>query len=322
RLTENEKLKAATKTHMAGTEKELESKKPPLQKAAETARAHKARLQQIENAHAKFSVDGRKLAEKVQQQRDREHHFEGELHLLETRFAEVDGKFNFIRETLAEVAGHGGAEAISLLTSGRESLAEKLQGEMMALNKEMARMMYIKGVKDAGGEISQGAQEAIMGRMEQREKLPSSLLPIKKVVVADDGSPSGRNLKRVFAQVASAYFKLSEGALEEISLKRLESRAEDPEPPPYPFVVLLADANGGDFGELKNLVKKIRAKMPETYQMVFAPFGEIWNLDPSQDRYKNLQVLKENSCLVNAAIADYTDPQSMARLLSEKAPRK
>ena len=74
------------------------------------------------------------------------------------------------------------------------------------------------------------------------------------------------------------------------------------------------------YAELRRIVRKVRNRLPNTYQLVFTPMGEIWKLDPDSEEFKNLRSLKENSALVNAAITDYGQVPAMLRLLQEKAP--
>ena len=67
-------------------------------------------------------------------------------------------------------------------------------------------------------------------------------------------------------------------------------------------------------------MRKIRNRMPETYQLVFCPMGEIWNLDKDSEDLRNINSIKDNSALVNSAIADYTNDTNLVNLLREKAP--
>ena len=67
-------------------------------------------------------------------------------------------------------------------------------------------------------------------------------------------------------------------------------------------------------------VNKIRKLMPETYQLMITPFGNMAETDRADPIFRNLQSLKDNCTLVNASIGDFTDPSAMTTVLREKAP--
>ena len=60
--------------------------------------------------------------------------------------------------------------------------------------------------------------------------------------------------------------------------------------------------------------------LPEAYQLVFAPLGEFWKLDPGDEAFRNVNALKENCTLINSAITDFTESANVAKVLQEKAP--
>ena len=129
-----------------------------------------------------------------------------------------------------------------------------------------------------------------------------------------------RNIKRSFIKISSQYFKISEMSIEDVSIKRLDGRAEASSSEDYPFIVLISDRQEDRYSELRRIVRKIRNRMPETYQLVFTPMGAIWKLDGNSEEFKNIRSLKENSALINSAIADYSSPPNIVRLLHDKAP--
>jgi hypothetical protein len=109
-------------------------------------------------------------------------------------------------------------------------------------------------------------------------------------------------------------------AFEDITVKRLEGRSEGANSKEYPLIALMTDGPVDNFAELRRVVKKVRTTMPDSFQLVFTPVGEIWNADPASELFKNVRSLKENSALVNTALNDVSTPNSMLRLLQERAP--
>ena len=320
RLIGNEKLKATAKAALSRIEKELPSKKERLEKGREGVREHQGKLAQIVQNLAQLGQEQATLAENVRRQTEQQYQYQGDLEMLETRLTEVDEQFDGIRDRIALIGEADPDSTATIAEAGRKKMEEQLQADLLALTKEMARMMYIKGARDAGEKISKTAQEGLLEKMELRERFPAAQHKLKKLIVADDGSHNGKNLKRVFANVASAYFRVGEMGVEDITLKRLEDRASTTKSADYPFIAIAADPQEDDFGELRRAVRHVRTSMPDTFQMIFAPTGEIWNLDPESDRFKNIRSIKENGCLINTAIADYTNPASVLKLLREKAP--
>lgn len=320
RLLANERLKGQTKTVLTKTAKEMSVRKGQVDAASKDVQAKQAKLQQIESTSNSLTEQRNKLEQRIQNQREKQHHFQGELELLETKFEEVDSRFDEIKRKVDEAMAGSEGDTISLLADGNNGLGENLRDDLVALNKELARMMYIKGVKDAGNTISKSTQNGILDKMEAQEIYDFAKRPFKKLIVADDGSILGRNIKRNFINVASQYFRLSETVMEDVSIKRLNGRVEDTKSEDYPFVVIAADRGDDKYAELRRIVRKVRNRMPETYQLIFTPMGQVWKLDHASDEFQNIRSVKENGALINASIADYTNPPALKQLLEEKVP--
>jgi hypothetical protein len=320
RLLANEQLKARTKAVLAKVEQELAQKKAEVEAAGRDVKEKQSKLRQIENSRNTLTEERGKLEERIARQRERQHHFKGELEILETKFQEVDTRFDEVKTKVDQlVASHEG-DTISLIQGGQNALGQSLRDDLVALNKELARMMFIKGVKDAGQLVSRTTQGGILSKMESAERFLAAKHPLKKMIVADDGSALARNIKRAFISVAAQYFKIGEMAVEDLSLKRLDGRAENASGDDYPFIAMMADHQEDMYAELRRLVRKVRNRMPNTYQLVFTPVGEVWKLAPDSEEFQNIRSLKENSVLVNASIVDYTQAPAVLRLLQEKAP--
>jgi len=242
------------------------------------------------------------------------------MELLETRLADIDAKYEKLRSRIAQLVGGEGNETMELLKSGRQELAEQMREELVALNKELARMMFIKGVKDVGDSISKNTQKEILTRLESREIYPYRKRPFKKLIVAADGTDLSTNMKRAFIDAAIRHFKLPEMGVQEVSINRMLSLAENGNGSQYPFLALLSEKPADDYGELKLKVKKIRKLMPDTYQLMITPFGNMAETDRGAPIFRNLQSLKDNCTLVNASFGDFTDPSAMTAVLREKAP--
>ncbi len=350
RLKANEQLKARTKTVLLKAEAQLKALKPELESVTQTLKAQQAKRRQLQEGVATLEGEQHKLAENLRTQGERRLSLQGELELLESRLAEVDGQFDGLRARLTELMGGAGGSASEVLRAGRQELTGRLRDELIGLNRELARMMFIKGVKDAGAGISRATQDGILSRIESREVYPYAQRPFKKLIVADDGSAAGQNLKRSFLQAAIPYFKLRDMAVQEISIKRLLSIAENsngalhaaaapaaagaaeaasgaagaparrPTPSAYPFVALFSERPGDDYGALKLTVKKIHALLPDTYQLFITPYGDLSGVDQRAPFYRNLLALKDQCTLVNATIGNVAEPAGMLRVLREKAP--
>ena len=191
----------------------------------------------------------------------------------------------------------------------------------MALNKDLARLMFVKGVKDVGDFVSKTTQNQIAQRIDQKERFDTSK-PLAKVALADDGSNIGQTLKRIFTHVGSTYLRVAEPNMEQLTLKRLSGRLEaEKVDPPYPFVAMFADQPQDSFEEIRTMVKKVYNKMPDAYQIVFCNMGDIARLPANSPALANIMAIKERATLVNAWIVDYSEPKAMLRVLQEKAPR-
>ena len=320
RLTANEKLKARTKAALTKAEEGLKSRKPLLEKANAALKTLQSGRGKAESAAAALEAEKRKLRENFKKQKEKRHHTLGEMKLLGTRLAEIDTKYEELRSRIAQLVGGEGNETMDLLKAGKQEMAEQMRQELVALNKELARMMFIKGVKDAGDSISKNTQKEILSRVESREIYPYRKRPFKRLIVADDGTNTSTNMKRAFIDAAIRHFKLPEMGVQEVSINRLLSMAENGNGSQYPFVALISDKPADDYGELKLKVKKIRKLMPETYQLMITPFGNMAETDQADPIFRNLQSLKDNCTLVNASIGDFTDPSAMTTVLREKAP--
>ncbi len=320
RLTANEHLKARTKAVLAKTATMLADFKPRMQSANGELKGHQAKRRQLETDLANLKAEKAQLQENFASQRERRHRYEGELELMESRLAEVDGKFEALRSRLTQLLADGGGQATTMLQAGQQEMAEQLRDDLTALNKELARMMYIKGVKDAGESISHNTQNEILRRVDVRETYPFAKRPFRKLIVADDGKQASQNLKRVFVNVAMTYFKLRDMAVQDISIKRLLALAENSDRQSYPFVALFCDRPEDNYMELKLSVKKIRNHLPDTYQLVIAPLGDLGSVDRASPYFKNLLSLKELCTLVNADLGNIGEPANMLKVLREKAP--
>jgi septal ring factor EnvC (AmiA/AmiB activator) len=343
RLLANERLKARTKSVLTQAEARQQALRPKLAAATQALKARQAKHRQYQEALAGLEREQHKLRENLHSQGERRLHFQGELELLESRLAEVDSQFEGLRGRLGELLGADRAQAGEALQAGQEELAARLRDELLALNGELARMMFIKGVKDAGATISQATQDGILGQIEAREVYPYAKRPFKKLLVADDGSNVSQNLKHAFLQAAIPYFKLRDMAVQEISIQRLLALAEShaqtangggegtaapagtaaggkPGASPYPFVAMFSDRPSDDYGALKLSVKKLRTLLPQTYQLLITPFGELGGLQPGAPLFRNLAALRDHCTLVNATLGHVAEPAGMLRLLREKAP--
>ena len=320
RLLGNEKQKARTKATLTRAGKEIQTKKSQIDVVGKEVKAKQSKLRQIESTFNGLNEERTRLKERIEQQKERRHHFHGELDILETKFEDVDKQFEEVKQKVAQAVSGAEGDTLSLIEGGTSELSEGLRDELVKLNKEMARMMFIKGVKDSGNRISKATQTGIMAKMDQLERYPFKKRPFKKMIVADDGSVHARNIKRSFIKISSQYFKISEMSIEDVSIKRLDGRAEASSSEDYPFIVLISDRQEDRYSELRRIVRKIRNRMPETYQLVFTPMGAIWKLDGNSEEFKNIRSLKENSALINSAIADYSSPPNIVRLLHDKAP--
>ena len=319
-LQANEQLKARTKSILQKAEKEGAAKKQQLDVLGKDLKAKQTKSTQLTAMIEKLNQSRVNLERKAQHQRERRHHYATELDMLESRLCEVDAQFAGIKQQVTELAAGSPEGAMIQIDEGRQALAEKLQAELHAMNKQLARMVYIKGVKDSGERISKDTQNGMLARMHAAEVYRYSERPFKKLLVGDDGTNVGRNLKRVFINVGTRYFKMAEQQFEDVSLKRLEGRSENATSEEYPFVVLISDQPEDNYAAMRSAVRRIRANMPETYQLVLMPFGEVWKHDAESPDYQNLASIKEHSALVNAALGDLASPHSMLRMLYEKVP--
>jgi hypothetical protein len=320
RLLANEQLKSRTKTALTKAGQELAARKGQVESLGKDLREKQSKQRQIENTRNTLADDKQKLEARVGNQRERQHHYKGELEILETKFQEIDQQFDSVKAKVDELIAGKGGDSVALMKDGQNKLGEALGADLVKLNEELARMMYIKGVKDAGQLVSRKTQEGILTRINSGERFEAAKHKIKKMIVADDGTVTARNIKRNFIRVASQYFKITEMAMEDLSLKRVEGRAEGANSDDYPFLAMMADHPEDQYAELRRIVRKVRNRLPATYQLVFTPMGEIWKLDPNGEEFRNIRSMQENSALVNASIQDYSQPQAIARLLQEKAP--
>ena len=320
RLLANEQLKSRTKAVLTKTAQELGTRKSQVEALGKDLRDKQSKVRQIEGTRNTLATDKQKLEQRMENQRERQHHHKGELEILETKFQEVDQQFDQVKAKVDELVSGKGGDSVSLMQDGQNKLGEALGADLVKLNEELARMMYIKGVKDAGQLVSRKTQEGILTRITSGERFDAAQHKIKKMIVADDGSVPARNIKRNFIRVASQYFKITELAMEDLSLKRVEGRAESATSEDYPFLVMMADRQEDQYAELRRIVRKVRNRLPNTYQLVFIPMGEIWKLDSNGEEFGNIRSIQENSALINASIQDYSQPQSILRLLQEKAP--
>ncbi|HEX9843039.1 MAG TPA: hypothetical protein VGC20_09830, partial [bacterium] len=309
-----------TKAVLLKAERETKPRKVALDAATVTLKEQQLRQAELARGIDSLKKEQVQLKLKLARQQEQRHRMRGEQELLESRLADVDAQFDQIKTQVAELMPEGVAGTLVQIGEGQSGLAEKLRENLVEVNKQLARLMYIKGVKDVGHQISQHAQAGILAKMEQREIYSFKARPFKKLIAADDGSVRSKNIKRVFVQVASQYFKLNDMVIEDITVKRLDGRAENSSSADYPFVVIITDKPDDHFAELRRIVKKVRTNMPETFQLVIMPFGEAWRYPPDSADLKNLRSLKDNSALVNSAIFDLQEPQAMLRLLAEKAP--
>ncbi|HUJ75955.1 MAG TPA: hypothetical protein VL359_13920, partial [bacterium] len=318
RLAANEQLKARIKQALTEGERLLQQKRPLLEQAVIQAQAARDKVRTGAEALAKAREEQRALRKRMADQGERLQAAKGDLQLLEAHLAEVDERFKSLRERLSQAyAGTAdGEQAIQ----ARAQLMADLQEELTSLNRELARLMMIKGFKDAGQHVSHSSQERVLRSMELRERIPPSR-PLRKVVVADDGSVPARAIHRAFTQAAQAHLKLDESAQESSTLKRLAARLEAEQPAAYDLAVIISDQPADNYEELRTLVRRLRRRLPKAYPLVFVPFGEMEALPRESPARRNIVALQERCTLVNTSILDYTLPRAMLRLLQRKAPR-
>ncbi|MDH4224810.1 MAG: hypothetical protein OEW12_04090 [Deltaproteobacteria bacterium] len=319
RLMENEKLKGATKELLIQTGKEVADKKTALENIARGVKEQEVKLKQIREAVTRLEEDKASLMEKVAYLEDRRLHFTGETELLESRMEEVDGQFDQIKTGVSALLAKGEG-SLGELDSGQKKLAQQLAGDLAHMNSQLARMMFIKGVKDAGEGISKSAQQGIVDVMDNRERYRGNLKGLKKIILADDGSHLARNLKRQIGNTLQKYLKLTDDGLLELSLTRLEHRVDTQSRLETDFLILLADSRESRHGSLRKLVKKLKARLPGSYQMVFATLGETWAMDPSGEEMANIRSLKDHCALINATLLDGESTAPLLALFQEKIP--
>ncbi|MDH4120207.1 MAG: hypothetical protein OEV94_00670 [Deltaproteobacteria bacterium] len=320
RLLENEREKARVKMQLAKVEEETNRRKAAVEDTAAKVKTVEARIQEIEAAVEKLHADKAVLLERMETQRERRQHFQEDLDMLEARLGDVDQDMENLRKEMEASMAQGGGEAINTLETSGKQLSAKLQHNLADVSQKMARLMLIKGVKDAGSLISRTTQDGILEVMDSREQFSPERRPVKKVIVADDGSHLGQNLRRVMEGLLHDHFSLKDKGLEGMTLHRLEHLVDTKEPLNSPFVVACTQAEGKDLEALRKLVKKFRLRLPDVYLMVFAPLGESSQLQEDPETLATFRAIKENACLVNASLYSPEDPAGLQQLLVEKAP--
>ncbi len=316
RLTDNERLKSKTRQSLGKVEKAMQDRKAQMETVTKEAKAHREKLRALSTTVAGMKEERNKLKERVDHNAQRKHHYQGELDLLESKLAHIDAKFQGIKDRITALMNAGPEQA-----DEKMRLVDELRNELMALNRDLARLMFVKGVKDVGDFVSKTTQNQISQRIDQRERFDTSK-SLAKIAVADDGSGIGQTLKRIFTHVGSTYLRVPEANVDQLTLKRLAGRLEAEKiEPAYPIVALFADQPQDGFEEIRNLVKKVYAKMPDAYQIVLCNMGDISRLPPNSPALGNILAIKERAAVVNAWIVDYSEPKAMLRLLQEKAPR-
>ncbi len=320
RLVANEQRKARTKAMLGKAGQQVAALRPKLQAANQTLKQHQARRAQLQQTLATLEREQHKLRENLRAQLNQHHALQGELELVESRLTEVDGTFDDLRGRLTQLLEDGAGETGAALQAGNAELTQQLRDELVGLNGELARMMFIKGVKDAGETITRTTQEGIAERMEAQERYHYKQRPLNKLIVVDDGSNTAQTLKQTFLHVALRYFKLRDMGVQEFSLNRLLALAEGGNGKDYPFVAVFVAKPEDDYHDLKLSVKKLRALMPDTYQLLFTPFGELAEVPRERPYFKNIAALKEHCALVNTSFGHVDDAPGMLKVLREKAP--
>ena len=179
-------------------------------------------------------------------------------------------------------------------------------------------MVVIKQVKDAGQEISSRTQQGIKDKMTAVEIFPPDRQPLAKLVVTDDGTNNAQNIKRIFALAVLRHLKLDN--VDEMTQSRLEMRMATVKPGEFPFVAMVVDEPDDDFVALKNQIRKLKEQSPESYLMVLAPCGKIWELPENSPRAVQIRAIKNECALVNTSLGDYTDVNTMQKMLAQKVP--
>jgi predicted nucleic acid-binding Zn-ribbon protein len=318
RLQANEALKAKTKQTIADQEAQLTAKNAQMTEANAKADGVRDQVRKLSQTLAGLQEELAALHKKIGQTRERAKSLADQVDVLESRFKEFDEKFKSVRERLTVLTTGGHQEEVAA------RLSQELAEDLMKLNEELARLMRVKSVKDVGSYISKSTQQRILKQIEVRERYPATRAPVTRVIVADDGSNLAQNLKRSFVQALGAYFKLRDGALEATTISRLNSQLDpavtEERLPKANLLLILSQDPGDSFMALRQLVNRIRRRLPASHPIVLAPFGDIAALDPKSGTRRNLLGIKDRCALVNLSIADYADPQVVVRLLHDKVP--
>lgn len=320
RLLENERRKAATKQGLNKVEREQAELRGRLDKCNRGIAALQEKRRQAERRASQLGGDRERLQHTIGEQEQRRHHYEGELELLESRLSEIDERFDGIKEQLSALLEAQEASAVEMLTSSEREMAARLQEELLAMNRELSRLMVIKGVKDAGDTILQNTQNGILQRLQQRDVFRVRRLPLRGLVVADDSTSTGQNMKRVWVQAAVRHFRMRPDAVRDLSIARLVDTAEQGTLEEAPLAMIFADHPADDYGDLVGQVRKLRRALPDTHLQVMTPYGELNGAPQDSRLYRNVVALRDQCAVVNASLGNYATAQAMEQLLQETAP--
>lgn len=315
-LMKNENNKKQTKVAIKKYTVESRKQKGTAEKQGKAVKGMERNHKLITNRFHEMEKSRVGLEASIKRDNETQDFLRSEKETLTEKFQAIDEKFTEVKGQLKNLT-EGGDSTLDKLQEGSGEMAQKLSQNLMEISQEMANMMFIKNVKEAGSKISEKTQQSIIEKIDKVSQFTGGAKAIKEIVIGDDGTNASMTLRKVINRALMTHFGVRNDQIIELKINRLEHNMVEGGQR-YSFVVIVGDDQTEKMSNFKRMIKEIRRSSPSSYIILFASFGDLER--KSEEFRENVYAIRDYCMLVNTELVDYSSLSRVLKLFSQVAP--
>ncbi|MDX2470453.1 MAG: hypothetical protein QNL04_07750 [SAR324 cluster bacterium] len=237
---------------------------------------------------------------------------ESEGESLHEKFSEIDEKFAKAKETIGKALEGGQTLTVETAQKEVKNLSADLSETLLEINKEMAGLMLVKNIRDAGSTISKATQKSMTNKLDAMNKFKGGKDRVDEVTLVSDGSMNGTDIQRGFNDPCANFFGKSV-PIREVPLDKVVMEVTEMNKKPT-FIILAAEDKQNYLANIKESLKQIKALSPDSHIILITPYATE---NPHADLVDNLNNIRNLAMVNNSLLVDYTNPSKIAQLFAK-----
>ncbi len=311
-LKQNESQKQKIRLQINKYAKESNKLKGFLEKEGDLLKRMSAATKSRDAEAKKAREKTKKLAAIIRQNQGALKLMESEGESLHEKFAEIDKKFASAKDTIGKALEGGQTLTVETAQKEVKNLSSDLSETLLQINKEMAGLMLVKNIRDAGSTISKATQKSMTNKLDAMNKFKGGKDRVDEVTLVSDGSMNSTDIQRGFNDPCLNFFGKSV-PIRELLLDKIVMEITEMNKRPT-FIILAAEDKQNYLSNIKESLKQIKTLSPDTHIIVITPYPTE---APHADLVENLNSIRNLAMVNNSLLVDYTNPSKINKLFSK-----